>query len=509
MLDRNELRRLLRGYDHIERGRLAQRLDALIMALCAAQSQGPAVIEYSLDDRIDGVCTSGLQGIVEALEDGLPNAEADDLRRMAGPGLAQAWRTHFGSRRHTRRRLAPAKRKTERTDGRSSHSQRPVPMERNHGKLRAHLQRPSESEPNAEGGASPTSLTPLSASEAQSRSEAPGLDRYANGGASPSDGIGSKTLEPDSSRRWRPFPPPRRVKALAAIVLCGFLLTATSYNYFFDQQLRAYKTFFELGSREGLETLEAQLKGKSHGDYEYYLKASAQYRAGNLEQARLMVNRIIASDPNDYNSGICLYLLGAIERDSGVLEISLGHFMDALRYFRDDQHTQQFLALLEIAKTYLGLQDIQKASSYFSLAEVARGKANQETVGQYEYFYYETLGRIRLGLGNPSGLLEALEQARNHIENNYQRFNYHAWRAWALWSFGDVESASIDLDKAQYLIANGRMQAHFDATKIAIRHCRGVDYSVLEQNVQLWLQKNPSEWLENKLEQAVQTCNHR
>jgi len=476
---KREMRALLVRSDHLERGRLALKLENLVLGLCRANPTGPNQISFSLENRIDGLPTSEIRTIVEALEGGFKHGDVEDMRRIAGPGLAQAWREHFGENRKLELRR---------------NAQLSLCVKQKN--LTQKNQAESIGSNSAEGGKAGTQKKSTCVKE-ESISKAQDNNALV---------LTTSTASPISKNN-KHATARHKIKRIAVVLFFGLFLSAASYNYIFDQQLRAFRTLIELGSREGLDTLYAQLKGKKHADYDYYLKASAQYLAANLEQARTMANRIIASEPDDYTHGVCFYLLGLIERDSGSPEVALGYFHNSMKYFKKNQFTQHFLVHLETAKTYLGIQEAGKAETFFSLAEKARKKANKETVSQYDYYYFETMGRILFSRNDFVGALEALEHSKKYITNSYQKFGYHAWRSWFLWYGGNHDLALIDLDEAQYLVDNQRMQTHLDTVKIAIRNCQGLDYSVLEKSVQSWLERHPSVFLESKLFQAKNPCN--
>ncbi len=490
MFDRNELRRLLQGYDHVERGRLAQRLDVLIMALCAAQSQGPAVIKYSLDDRIDGMCTSGVQGIVEALEDGLPNAEADDLRRMAGPGLAQAWRAHFGSRRHTRRRLASAKRKANnnrRSPSSGTHPENLQGWQANRSVRRNHDNAPvTPTAPSGELGSNSTVNMPVL------------IQPMPKSNDSLADAKTTMSRK-GSIRGKKRIRVPHFARILSIVFFFSFVATTAGY-VMVDPDLRAYNTLIKFGGRESIDILKAQLNGRAAGDYGYYLLAFGQYRTGNLEEARKIIIDLLNDTKRDYIRSDCYYLLGLLERELGDNYISIGNLRQSAKCLEDagGDGIRSYLINLELAKSYLESDDVKHAKDFFNASEALK----QHSPNLFEF--WQTKGRIGFSEGYYQSALASFENSREFAVNDIQKFAYHAWVGMSCWATGDIVTASTHADHAEALTYNTWMKVHLNILKIAIRSCYEQDYSVLEKQVKDWLSSHPKTYLENKLKLAKQ-----
>ncbi len=450
--------------DQIRRGRLALALEKKVFELCDRSPGGQIVRWDDLRSEfadLDSIKTSDLAALVSSLNKGEPQIDADHWRALAGPTLKSCWVRWFGERRN-----APQAR-----------SVRPSPNMANGDRV-------------------------FSAQD-------PSAIRLARA----NDDHGARETTPTYS--WLPFFARRLLVTngwkslikLTAMLNAGFVTIMALAYVTVDPRLRAYRTFFELGSQEGLTALQFQLKGRESGDYGYYLLAFAQYRAGNIDQAREMAFELMTGEPNAITQSDCRYLLGLIERDSGVVEASTRYMIQALQDLEGlPTDTRRYLINLELAKSHLGLGQIEAGNEYFQTAESIKSRVEAGLLSEYDHI--ETEGRVRLAVGDVSGALASFKTAEAYIVNKDQRFNHHAWRAWAAWIGGDLEQAANQIDEAEAFVSNSRMRAHLDVVRIAVRRCRNQDDSVLQRRVQSWLTVHPSQSLNLKLTKATSCDPH-
>jgi len=197
----------------------------------------------------------------------------------------------------------------------------------------------------------------------------------------------------------------------------------------------------------------------------------------------------------DYIRSDCYYLLGLIGREQGDCYIAIGYLRQAIQFLKlaGGDLSRSYLLNLELAKTHLESEDLDKAGSYIQQAE----KLNAHAPSLFEY--WQTRGRIFFIKGEYSSAKESFEVSLDHATNEDQVFFYHTWMGFTSWAAGDLDSATLHCDLADDMATTDWMQAHLNVVKIAVRSCYGMNFDLLEQGTREWLEKNPKPFLENAL----------
>jgi len=476
--------------EHVERGRLGVALGRSLRKICAVRGRGPVMVGKEVVQAFNMMPLEDLSAVVQALkpfegldaaslekriaqslaasDQGKPTIHGDALTLLqsAGAKLLQLWEKRFGRRMRIQ---AKGELATFPTSSKEE-SRRKAPD-------RAHPPQAAEAAPPA---ARTSNLVQLNEHAPMTGNDPP-----------PAPGPSAVAV---ADRRGFP----RLAKWLFAAMLCGFVLTAAAY-VMVDPNFRAYQTLVHIGSQEALQLLEAQVKGRKPGDMEYHYLAFAQYRAGHLERARNMTLDLVADQPNSYVLSACYYLLGLIARDHGQTNFAVGYFDESLRLLnpqRPDGRT--FLLFRELAKTYLEDDDAAQAEKY-----IQKAAGLVHLVRDSDLFeFWQTRGRLNMASGQLRLALADFQASEPYAANDDHRFNYHAEIGSAFFRLGEINNALIHIDHADKLVASERMRAHLNTIKIGIRHCFGQDYSMLERQVQNWLDQHPSQSLKRKLDHA-------
>jgi len=486
--DATDILNKFRDGEHLLRGRLGIRLEQAVLALCRDRGKGPAWVEPNELCHYDALPLGDFERLVKDLEHGKPVTGEDidlkTLHDLAGPGLARAWREMFGQRRPAPRR-ARKRRREERRDRGSPPAVGAV-----------------ETTAVAAGGqnAPPASRQPTAEASSSGSGARPANHAW---GTTPHAAVSVTEVRPGKAKS-----PPKRMGGLRrrgrllrlglGASLCLFFLTAAAYVKL-DPDLRAYRILISQGSADALRLLENQVKGQ--GDYGYYLLAFAEYKNGRFLSARKKVWELLASaELNPFIESDCYYLLAAIHRGGGEVAAAEGYLHQSLKAIQpplpEDPH-RVYLISLAFAKTHLHAGDVASAAVWFAKSETLRSHAPDLAD------HYTVAARLEFDRGRYEQALQLVEASGQYIQTPDQRFNYHAELSSIYWKTGQLENASIHADLAVESASNQWMEAYANVLLIGVRACYGQNYSVLEDQVQEWLDNHPDPRLRQRLTLAT------
>ncbi len=425
--------------EDIERGKLALKLERLLLALCTKAENGPAFVSARELADIEKYEASELNRLIQDLAGNGTQTSGWDAARLtglAGPGLMRAWKLVFGERGRLRRR--------------------------------------SREEIGAQSSANIDSGIVESTKTCE-------LKRKSN-----SNQVGN--LNKTASQRGIT----KAVRRFSLAAVCAFAFSATGY-FAFDPDARAYEIFKKKGSREAL----SYIRNLKHGsDYAYYLHAFGLYQENNLKEAEAALKKLAFGDSNNpYIQSDTYYLMGLISSARGDIEISIGYFLEGIKVGGKDK-SREFLIMLEIAKSYIQISELSKAKIYLEKASALKNHASNL------YGLFEAESALEFEVGNVQQALEIALWANDLDLKGSQKFYSLNRLSFIYCRLGDLEKALLYLDRAESYAADKRQKTLLKISRVAARTCKGLTTLVLEEEVAEWLSKHPEPLIKKHFSEA-------